>query len=708
MLVRFVQGVLRHQRAVLAAWVLLIIVGGGLAAGLPGRIVPGGETPANSQSDRVASKLAGSSVASLFVVVETSDPANLGSAVKAVEGNVARTGGVDTVSRAEGPVLPGRGGAAVLQVSTRGSVDGSIAVAHRLNAHRSQLGPPGTRVLIGGFGAYRDQLTTLSQSDLERAERVGLPILFVVLFLTFGSLIAAVTPMVVALSSLVIGLGVVGAVAVVLPMSDFVTNASSMIGIALGVDYCMFLLRRFRTERRRGLDPEAAVLHTMATTGRAVMWSALTIVLAESSLMLVDSRSVRSAAFGMVVVSACTAVSAFTIVPIGLLRLHHRLMPIRRHALTRRHGAGWARWGRWVTRRAPLCFVAGTVALLVLTVPAWHLGRSVNISAATTLPASSSVRQAYEEAQSLYGPDAESPVVVVVHGADGTDPMIAGREVAAVVAAAPQAAAVETIALPDRAAAVVITSKFGAYDAATRSLVTSLRQGELHDRLANVSYAVGGETAMAMDATGAMFGGLLWVVVALALVIAALLALAMRSVLLPAKAIVLVAFSVASSMGALLLFTGTSLGARIIGAGGPEDLHPIVPVTILAIIVALSTDYEVILLSRVAEGWERDGDNRASIVEGIADTGGIITGAAAVMIAVFVGFGIAALQPLKQLGVGLALAVFIDATVVRAVLVPAAMTLMGRWNWWRPGQKTPATRPSARDCERFTATPSRR
>jgi RND superfamily putative drug exporter len=246
----------------------------------------------------------------------------------------------------------------------------------------------------------------------------------------------------------------------------------------------------------------------------------------------------------------------------------------------------------------------------------------------------------------------------------------------------------------------------GPYDPSSRALVASLRHGQLTQGLADVHYVTGGETAMAMDATGAMFGGLWRVVVVLAVVIAGLLMLALRSILLPIKAVVLVALSLAASVGGLLALTGSTVGSRLIGAGSAEALHPIVPVTILAIVVALSTDYEVILLSRISEAWERTGDNRASIVEGVADTGGVITSAAAVMIAVFVGFGIAQLQPLKQLGVGLSLAVFLDATVVRAILVPASMALIGRWNWWRPGVRTPSANPSFLGREAFVGQPS--
>jgi RND superfamily putative drug exporter len=195
---------------------------------------------------------------------------------------------------------------------------------------------------------------------------------------------------------------------------------------------------------------------------------------------------------------------------------------------------------------------------------------------------------------------------------------------------------------------------------------------------------VGGETADSVDATGALFGGLPKVGLALLIIVALMLLFALRSVFLPVKAVVLVVLSLGASLGTLLLLVTTSLGATLIGANGPQEIDPIVPITIVAITVALSTDYEVILISRIAEHYRRTGDNRGAVVYGIEHTGSVITSAAAIMVAVFGGFALAGLLPVKQLGVGLALAVILDATVVRGVLVPAAMAVMGRGNWWWP------------------------
>ena len=224
--------------------------------------------------------------------------------------------------------------------------------------------------------------------------------------------------------------------------------------------------------------------------------------------------------------------------------------------------------------------------------------------------------------------------------------------------------------------------------------MSRLRAGPLHAALGQVPYWVGGETAESIDATQVMFDTLPQVGLALLVIVALMLLFALRSVFLPAKAVVLVVLSLGASLGSLLLLVTTRLGATLIGANGPQAIYPIVPGTIVAITVALSTDYEVILISRIAEHYRRTGDNRAAVVSGIEHTGSVITSAAAIMVAVFTGFALADLPALKQLGVGLAIAVFLDATLVRGMLVPAAMAVMGRGNWWWPRIARPQARPA--------------
>lgn len=684
---RLATTLLRHRRLVLAGWLLLVVVGGVFAAGLPGRIVSGGEAPASSQSEVVARSLAHSPLPSLFVAVQVpadATPADQTTATAAIAAAAQKVHGVTAVSPLPdtAPVALDGARVTVLDVSTSGGTDGAIKAAHKLAAALPGAAPKGVAVHVGGFGAYRDELTVDSQKDLEKAEQVGIPIVLVVLLITFGSLWAAGLPLAIALSALMMGLGGVGVASFFLPMSDFVTNSASMIGLALGVDYAMFLLQRVRELTHSGRTIDESVVEAMRTTGAAVLWSGITVLLAESTLLLVDSRSMRSAAFGMVMVTICALGTALVVGPVLISMLGTRIAPARRHAAESSASKSWHRWARHVTKRAPIWLIASAVVMVALALPSTKLHKSVAISGTSTLPASSSVRQAYELAGQRYGAAAMSPVIVLLQS--GQQGQVA--RVVDVLDKDAQVAQAVPQTLPDGATAVVVTAKSDPYSADARGLVSRIRSGSVHAQLTGVHYSVGGETAASVDATDAMFAGLPKVGIALLVVVGFLLLFALRSVFLPLKAVALVILSLGASLGTLLLLTTTRLGSHLIGASGPQDIHPIVPITIVAITVALSTDYEVILISRIAEHYKRTGDNKGAVVAGIENTGSVITSAAAIMVAVFAGFALADLPPLKQLGVGLGLAVFIDATIVRGILVPAAMAVMGRANWFWPSR----------------------
>jgi len=677
---------LEHRRRVLVGWALLCLAGGVFAAGLPGRIVSGGEAPTSSQSEVVARALAHTPLPSLFVAIQVSPdatPADQAQATSAIALAVQKVDGVTAVSAMPDTPPAQLDGArvTVLNVSTSGGTDGAVKAAHSLSASLDGAAPQGVSVHVGGFGAYRDELTVASQKDLERAERVGIPIVLAVLLVTFGSLWSALLPVAIAISALLMGLGGVGIASFFLPMSDFVTNSASMIGLALGVDYAMFLVQRVRELRHSGHSIDDSVREAMRTTGAAVLWSGITVLLAEATLLLVDSRSIRSAAFGMVLVTLFAVGTALIVVPVLISLLGSRIAPARRHTADSTGSLRWQRWARHVTRRAPLWLVASAVLMLALAIPSTNLRSSVSISGTSSLPAQSSVRQAYEVAAERYGAAAMSPVIVLLRS--GQEDV---RRAVQAIEADSEVAAVVPQSLPDGTTAIVVTGRADPYSAASRHLVERLRNGSVQSALSGQPYWVGGETAASVDATEAMFDGLPKVGLTLLGVVALLLLFALRSVFLPLKAVLLVILSLGASLGSLLLLATTELGSRLIGASRPEDIHPIVPITIVAITVALSTDYEVILISRIAEHYNRTGDNRGAVVDGIEHTGSVITSAAAIMVAVFFGFALADLPPLKQLGVGLAIAVVVDATVVRGVLVPAAMAVMGRGNWWWPAR----------------------
>lgn len=688
----------RHSKLIVIGWLLLAVTGAWFALGFESRAVPGGEASAESQAEKVAQELGANHVPALFVVVtgKAARPDAEGAReLDALRGKLSGTAGVrEVLPLPLPPPAPEAGPITALGISAHGGIDGSIGVANKLLNREESLVPEGSQVFLGGYGAHRQEMVQLSRSDLLRAEQVGVPIVLVVLLLTFKSLWAALLPLVIGASALVGGLGVAGALAYFIPFSEYVTNAAAMLGLALAVDYAMFLVQRVRESLLRGASVDEAIRNAQRTTGVAIAWSGLTVMVAEACMLLVDSRAIQTAALGMILVTFAAIVAALVGAPIVLRRLGHRIL--RRKERTRlaegqlvdlgsgEHSGFWGRWGVRVTRRPVLWLLAGTAFLAAFAVPALELGSKVDLPPASLMPADSQVRQATELGAKAYGPGVFAPVEILVRG-DAAAAKAGAEQIAAGLNGHPEVRFARPVPLDNpEVHRVSVVTTHGPADERTHDFVRSLRDGELSQKFTGLRYEVGGETGMRIDATEALFDSLPWTLAALLALVLLLLIAAMRSIILPLKAILLVLISLGATGGALLLLSTTEFGAWLIGWSEPADLHPIVPVTIIAIVIALSTDYEVILIARIAEHYEESGDNKAAIIKGMARTGRVISSAAAIMIAIFFGFALSDVTPLKQLGVGLAIAVLIDATIIRGVLVPASMQLMGRLNWWLP------------------------
>ncbi|GAA2792842.1 MMPL family transporter [Crossiella cryophila] len=696
---RLTDALFRNSRLIVVAWILLAITGGAFAIGLEGRAVPGGEASSTSQAESVARELSRNGVPALFVVVTGKAATAEGAGeLKTVRDKIAATEGVrEVMPLALPPAKPGTGPLTVFGVSSTGGIDGSIGVANKL-LDIEGLAPGDSEVFLGGYGAHREELVQLSRSDLLRAEQVGLPIVLVVLLLTFGTLWATLVPLAIGASALLGGLGAAGALAFGIPFSEYVTNSATMVGLALAIDYAMFLVQRVRELLLGGLEVDDAVRTAMRTTGVAVAWSGLTVIVAEAGMFMVDSRAIQTAALGMMLVTAMAIVAALIGAPIVLRALGHRILRKKERArlaageISTAHMDGemsgfWGRWGVRVTKRPFMWLVAGTAVLAALCLPVLDLVQKVDLPTASQMPEGSQVRQSTELGAKAFGPGVFAPVEIVVHGSSGEVRGNAER-IARTLTGNPDVLAARPIPLENTEAyRVSVATTHSPSDDRTHELVRDLRSGSLHDSLSGIRYEVGGETAMRIDATDALFASLPLMLLVLLGLVLLLLIVAMRSIVLPIKAVLLVVISLGASIGGLLLLSTTEIGARIIGWSDPADLHPIVPITIVSVVIALSTDYEVILISRIAERYRETGDNTGSIIDGVARTGRVISSAAAIMIAIFFGFALSDVTPLKQLGVGLAFAVLIDATVIRGVLVPASMQLMGRWNWWFPGKQ---------------------
>ena len=577
----------------------------------------------------------------------------------------------------------------------------------------------GIQSLLTGAAPFYSVFSKTTTHDLERAEKVALPISLLILILAFGSLVAAGMPLALALLSLAISFGVISIIAAQTTVSIFAQNVASMIGIGVGIDYSLFILNRYREGLRGGLAPEEAVANAIATSGRAVFVSGLTVVVALSGTQLVNLAAFRSMGFSAMIAVFFALSAALTLLPALLGFVGRKIDSLSLHRVFRRSSQQtesriWHRWAITVMR-APWLFLAASLAVvLLLAEPALHL--SLGSSGPSILPAGSGPRVALEIAGRAFGQGQVAPVQVMyrdprgVTGAGFADLY----RVARAIPQDPEVARVDSIATLTRAAtpeeaqaalaspqaAFFVQSHVAANGTETLlSVVTrhGAQSGESDDfviRLRNklpglipagVTTSVGGDPGLDVDISHEMTSKLV-PVVGLVLVLSFLVLLVfLRSLLLPLKAIIMNTASVLAAYG-LMVFVfqdGHFTGLLSFTAAGHVDSF--LPLFLFCILFGLSMDYEVFLLARIREEYLRTGDNTEAVGWGLEHTARIITSAAAIMVTVFGAFAFARMLPIKELGFGLAAAVLLDATIIRVVMVPATMRLMGKWNWWLPG-----------------------
>ncbi len=540
-----------------------------------------------------------------------------------------------------------------------------------------------------GQGALYAGLQDLTKHDLEQAEATGFPLVLLILLAVFGSLAAASLPLILGVVSVLVTGAIIFALSTVMEMSVFVTNMASMIGIGVAVDYSLFVLARYREEIAEGASPDAARATALATSGVAVLFSGMTVVVSLAGLYLVDTTAVRSMALGAILVVLVSMLAAATLLPVliralgprtvargPLFGLLHRATVARR----RRRGATnplarepfFARLAVGVMRR-PLrsLGVAGAV-LLALGAPT--LALRTGDGALEQFPAGDPTRVGVEAAAGVGGPGASSPVKVV---ADAGDAAAARR----VLRADPEVARVARQTSASDGSGRVLLTAFPRHDG--ESTEAKALVGRLRAALP-ASAQVGGGPAAQRDfkatVDGSMWKIVLFVVALSYLVLMVLL----RSVVLPLKAVVTNLLSVGAAYGVLTAVFVWGWADGFLGFQSPGYVDTLTPPLVLAVVFGLSMDYEVFLLSRIKERFGATGDTRRAVAEGIATSAGTITSAALIMVAVFAVFVGTGVPSIKQIGLGNATAIAVDATLVRLVLVPAAMELLGRWNWYMP------------------------
>jgi RND superfamily putative drug exporter len=572
-----------------------------------------------------------------------------------------------------GTVSPdGRTGRGVLVLDAPTAEAVPIERTRALMAAAERASTDGLQVALGG------QAISIADVGHIGSEGIGLAAAAVVLLLTFGTVVAAGLPILVALLGLAVSSALIGLLAAVLGVPDWATSLAAMMGIGVGIDYVLLMLTRYREALDRGLAPVAAVVHTVDTAGRAVLVAGSTVIISLLGLAAMGLSYMTGAAVATMIAVAVVVVAALTLLPalLGYLGRHvDRLRVIRPRRTNPFRLGAWDRWARAVQRRPLAALLIGTAVLGVLAAPV--AGLRFGFPDAGNEPAGTQARVAYDLTVEAFGQGAAGPLVLA--SADGVRPL---AEMSGAVAALPGVAQVGMpVPSPDGSAALLtVVPATGPQDPATEELVSTLR--DLVPDGATVH--VGGATAAFVDQTDDIADRFPLLVGGVVGVSFLLLLLVFRSPAVAVKAALLNLVSILAAFGVVALVLEGGWAGQLVGIDTETPLPAFIPVLMFAILFGLSMDYEVFLMSAVREAWVRTGDSRLAVVAGISGTGRVITAAAAIMVAVFAAFIPSDQVFLKVIGVGLATAILVDATVVRMLLVPAVMQLLGDRAWWLP------------------------
>ena len=557
-----------------------------------------------------------------------------------------------------------------------------------------ETGVPDVTMTASGRSATEAQISSQISEDLARAESLSLPILLVLLVVVFGSVVAAGLPLGVGVVAVLGAFTVLRLMTLVTDVSVFAINIVTILGLGLAVDYALFVVNRFREEVRRGRAVPDALARTMATAGRTVAFSGVTVAISLAGLALFPQGFLRSMAYGGVAAVLIAMVTALVLLPAVLALLGRRvdawsLAPLFRR-LRRRPatasapelGAGWARVARGVMRRPAVLAIAVTAVLLVLASP--FLGVRFGGIDSRVLPADAETRRAEQIMSDNFPGVLSSPIDVLVEtpGATGAAAAEAVTQVRDRVAAVPGATAVRVEAQRGDAAVLSVGYTGGPVDAETLQLVRDIRAVELPD---GATTLVGGNSAEQVDLRASLAERLPWTAAVVLVATTLLLFLAFGSLVLPLKAIVMNAISMTASFGVVVWIFQHGNLTGLLDFTSTGTIETTQPILMLAILFGLSMDYEVFLLSRIRERYDVTHDTEDAVVTGVARTGRIITSAALLLVVVVGAFSTSGVTFIKMIGVGMAVAIILDATIVRAILVPATLRLLGDATWWAPG-----------------------
>ncbi|HEY1356464.1 MAG TPA: MMPL family transporter [Solirubrobacterales bacterium] len=726
----------RHRRPVLVVWALVLFLAFPFASRQTEHLTGGGFDVPGSQSKAVADSVErefggeGNGIAAVLRADPAAGTAARAAAIGRVRDAVAEVDGVSLPAAvaARGRRELAQSGTAMLPLRSTLSPDDQIDAAGDL---RSDLDPgsaqDGVTTYLAGQASIWAGFQELSKEDLAEAEFSGFPIVAIILLVVFGSLAAAALPLALGFVSVIVTGALIYFISLQMTTSVFVTNMASMIGIGVAIDYSLFILARYREERRDGRGDEEALANALSTSGLAVSFSGLAVIVSLAGLWMVDNQALRSMALGAMTVVAVSILAATTLLPTLISYLGDRVMPggvvaaglhfIKRPfnksaassvpagargnrdglALAPASGGGgsdpggvgapgpegfWFKWTRNVMAHPWVAVISVTSVLLLLAVPL--LSIHTGTEALAQFPKGNDVRVGNELASQQLGGGADPVQVVASFEGD--------RDRAAVAAfsrrleSTPGISSVSSPVFAGDSVLFQATSSAPSESDAARSLVGRLRDTVVPaTELAQVAtVSVGGETARSDDVR-AQISGSMWKIVLFVLSLSFLVLMVMlRSLLLPLKAVLMNLLSIGAAFGILVAIFQWGWFDGLLGFESQGALDTINVPLIFAIVFGLSMDYEVFLMSRIRERYMKHHDNERAVAEGLSTSARTISSAALIMSSVFAVFVLTGVPSIKELGLGSAVAIALDATLVRLILVPAAMKLLGDWNWWFP------------------------
>jgi putative drug exporter of the RND superfamily len=696
---RFARASAAHPKRTLAAWLVAFLVAGTVIAMLLGSSLTTDDDftnrPESKRAEQIAeAAFAGSRGGDEFeadatVVVHVPQRRDLPASVRDVERRLAEIPPPETLhlrhafQRGDRSLVSADGRTALVHLDldrvSDDDVERLVETTERMN------GRAGSEVAVTGERIVDFDFERTAESDLVRGETIGLLAALVVLLVVFGSLVASLVPLAVAIVSIVVALGLTTVVGQAWELAFFVVNMLVMMGLAVGVDYSLFVVSRFREERRAGRDKLDAIARAGATSSRAVLFSGLTVVIALVGMFVVPQTIFRSLAVGAITVVLVSVAAALTLVPALLSSLGDRVDSLRL-PFARSEGSAWARIAEAVMRRPVVSLVASVAVLLALAAP--YVLVQTGSAGVSTLPEGFASKRAFELIDREFGPPDSTTAEVVLAGDVGSaSSRTAVERLRSALADDARYGELTADVAPAGEAAILFVPIAGdPVGPQATDAVRDLRHDYLPTAFAGsgVEALVMGQTAGELDfhKLAARYQPIVFaLVLGLSFL---LLVVAFRSVVVAVTAIGANLLSVGAAYGLLVLVFQKGLGVGLLGFTQSDTVEAWLPLFLFSLLFGLSMDYHVFLLSRIRERWLESGDTTDAVAFGVRSTGRIITGAALIMVAVFAGFATGELVMFQQLGFGLGAAILLDATVVRCVLVPAAMKLLGRHNWWLP------------------------